>query len=332
MTILPEPSPAATLPVLLLNPRAVEGLRGRQCWNPIFVVIAILASAFFGFKVSAYSTQDPLERGMGAFAGIFSCFAVFRGTHAALASRSDNFLSQELSIQFFFRGAVVSIILAMILELVELRSLRPRNVELKDLPIALIVGFSEEISKFFVVVMGVSLLPWNLPQHMIDTHSGVIFRCIPSSCFARMWTVLIESPRAFAMAGIAAGFGFMTTENLEYFFQVFVQLDITSCIATSVMRIALNLHPLLTGLAAARLAQQVWSNGATAAPRTISIGKVAVAMYPSIVIHAMYDFGLMFATSNPGEQELDIVFVLISLLLIPTSYYMLVRTYRSLPA
>ena len=320
---------SSTLPVLLLNPEGVSNLRGRTCWTWVFSVIAIVISGLFGL-VTGLVSKSP-ARGFGGALALMTCFLAFRVVHTFVSKRQEDGkpLSEALAIQFFLRGAVVSIVIAMVLEATELSALRPRKVEFKDIPIALIVGFAEEVAKLLAVLLGLCLVASDLPTLVVPDPTRVCCMCLPIGPCVRAWCVLVESPRALAMAGIAAGYGFMTSENMEYFLMIFTTADLPSCIATVVLRIALNLHPLLTGLAAARLARFVWSNGST--PRTVSIGKIARAIYPSVLIHALFDFGLMFTATNPTLVSLDSMFVLTSVSLIPTSIWMLVKTYRALP-
>jgi RsiW-degrading membrane proteinase PrsW (M82 family) len=312
-------------PVIFASPETAATVQGRPIWNIIFAIIAIIVPAFLGSKISKLSGDS--DRGVVAGFALFFCFAFFRIVHARLARNQPGFLSFSLGAQFFLRGAIVSILLAMAMEQAAISFLGPNEREWKDLPIALIVGFSEEVSKLLVVVVGLNLLSSSLPQQLIlepgpdDNYSTCV----------RWWATVIRSPKALAMAGIATGFGFMTCENIEYFPAMFLIQDTTiyDVIPAVLFRIFFNLHPLLTGLATARLAHEVY---AQTPAKSATIGRITRAILPSVLIHAVYDFGLMFSATNPQDIELDNVLIGISLVLIPMSFGLLVTTYRRLPS
>ena len=252
---------------------------------------------------------------------LFMCFALYRLVHTLLGWNQIGFISTCLGAKFFLRGAVISVFMAMVIEFEGFTALRPNTNEWRDVPLSLIVGFAEEIAKLFVVVLGLVVVPHNLPEQLV-VNPG------PSDRFTgcvRWWTTLVESPKALAMAGMAAGFGFMTCENLEYFFMVFTTLSYSEAAASAAFRVFLNLHPILTGLAAARLATEVFR-----ANKQMTFGRIFRALYPSILLHALFDFGLMFSATNPDKDELDGVFVVVSMLLIPLSLILLILTYRKL--
>ena len=308
-----------TVPVVVINDETVASVRGRPFWNYVFVAAAVLTSITFASSLQT-ATGDA-ARGFGGGIAIGVCFILARAVHIYLGRNQSGFLSTSLAAQFFLRGAIMSIFLAMVIEIVGLSELRPKPVRWRDAPVALIVGFAEEISKLLAVTAGLVVVASRLPQDLVLVRQELHSKCV------RFWSVLVESPRALAAAGIAAGFGFMMSENIEYFFMVFILADAGSCAAMAAMRIFLNLHPMLTGLAAARLAKLIYTPQGV---RTVSVGKVASALWPSVTLHALFDFGLMFATSNP-EDQFDTFFIVTSILIIPTSFGMLVSTYRSLP-
>jgi RsiW-degrading membrane proteinase PrsW (M82 family) len=310
-------------PTVFASPETVAGVRGRAYWNLTFAIIAVAVPVWFGSGV-ARATGDS-DRGSLATFSLFACFALCRIVHLALARNQVGFLSFSLGAQFFLRGALLSVFLAMIMEVVAMVYLGPNHSPLKDVPIAILVGFSEEVSKLLFVLIGLNLLPHALPQQLIlpPAPNDRYTSCV------RWWSTLVESPRALAMAGIAAGFGFMTCENIEYFTVVFYsQAPVGDTMAMVLFRVFLNLHPLLTGLAAARLAREVYVGTSI---KSVTIGRVTRAIYPSILIHAAFDFGLMFSTTNPDKTVLDDTFITVSLVLIPFSIGLLVWTYRSLP-
>ena len=324
-----DQAPIAPPMIVILN-QQLESVRGRHLWVHLFRMFSLLIPGVFGYFVYSMSASERTTRGIDAFMAMILCCTAFLASQSYLRSlaRSDA-LSSSLSIQFFFRGATVSIILAVMMESFGMASNRPRFVMWKDLPIALTVGFSEEVSKLIVVVLGTYLIPSQLPETLImnQGHESCL-SCFPIGSFIRLWTTLVESPRALAMAGISVGFGFMFSENLEYFFIVFTSMDSSTRFFTMGIRILLNLHPILTGLAAARLASYVWSSPR---PKSISIGKLASCIWPSVVMHALFDFGLMFTATNPDLGEPDVMFVIVSVSIIPIAIMSLWKTYRKLP-
>lgn len=329
-TLLPnEPRPVSQ-PTLVLKSDQVESVRGRPLWILIFRIFGLVVPALFGYLVYSVSDSDQLVRGMDAFMAMMLCCVVFWSLQKVLSARAPGeCLHPALAVQFFFRGASVSILLAVMLESFGMSTNRPRYAVWKDVPIAFTVGFAEEVSKLFVVVLGTFLIPSQLPESLVlNQDDATCMRCIPTGFCVRSWTTLIESPRALAMAGMSVGFGFMFSENLEYFFLVFTTMDTTTRIITMVLRILLNLHPILTGLCAARLASILWTSSE---PRSISIGKIAACIWPSVVMHAIFDFGLMFTSTNPDLDELDVIFIVVSLSTIPIAIITLLKTYKRLP-
>lgn len=308
-----------TVPVVVVSEEIVASVRGRPIWNYVFLAVAVLVSAAFASTLTSLAGDSVT----GIFGGLalITCFILARVVHIFLGRGQASFLSTSLAAQFFLRGAVVSIFLAMVLEVVGMTELRPKAVPWKDLPIALLVGFSEEVAKMLSVIAGTVLIAASLPQDLVLLRPELNSQCL------RTWTVLVESPRALAAAGIAVGFGFMMTENIEYFFMIFTLSSFGESLAAAGMRILLNLHPILTGLASSRLAKLVYASQGV---RSISIGKVALALWPSIFLHALFDFGLMFASTNP-EDKFDTIFIITSILIIPTALGLLVATYRALP-
>jgi RsiW-degrading membrane proteinase PrsW (M82 family) len=308
--------------VMMVSPDVLQSVRGRPYWNYVFMAVSVLVPMLFGFDIKKL-TGDP-DRGSSATISLILCFYVYRLVHTWLGWNKIGFLSLSLGVQFFLRGAVISILIAMILELMGISYLKPRQVEWKDAPIALIVGFSEEVSKLLVVVVGLVVIPRNLPEQLVlqPRADDRFTTCV------RWWTTLVDTPKALAMAGIAAGFGFMTSENIEYFTLVFTSSAIDEAWQLVVFRIFLNLHPMLTGLAAARLAKEVFQPGQI---KNLTIGRLARAIAPSVLIHALFDFGLMFSATNPQETNLDEIFVGISIFLIPANLLAVVLTYRCLP-
>jgi RsiW-degrading membrane proteinase PrsW (M82 family) len=309
-----------TRATIFIAPDSVLSLRGRPEWTILFWIVGGVVPFCFGYAVYLYSIDNAPSRGFGGGIALASCFILLHFVHSFLSKQSST-ISLSLAVQFFLRGAFLSIFIAMVIEATGLSELHPKYVELRDLPIALIVGVSEEFAKFLSLLVGLCLVPSDLPPSLAYLGEQGCPSCL------RWWSVLVDTPLGLAMAGIATGIGFMTTENIEYFFLIFSSLDTQSCVFTALLRICFNLHPLLTGLAAARLATAVFPPPHT---RTLTLGKLFRAIWPSVLLHALFDFGLMFASDNPDEQPTDTVLIITSIALIPVSGFLLVKTYRSL--
>lgn len=301
---------------VFLDSESIEALRGRPFWTKLYWSVSIIVSSLFGWALSVV-LKDTIPGIAGSMA-LLTCFVLLWVIHRLLSkSTGPNFCTFSLLVQFFFRGAIVAVSIAMLLEVVGLSELKPKYAKLRDLPISLIVGFSEESGKFFSLLLGLCLVPTDLPAALARVGTSRRW-----SLCTRWWSVLIESPQSLVLAGIATGLGFMTTENIEYFSMIFSSLDTVSCIATALTRIFLNLHPLLTGLAAARLAHFTLTS-----PITAEI--IFKSIWPSVLLHALFDFGFMFASDNPDDATADTVVILLSLFLIPLSAFLLISEYKS---
>jgi hypothetical protein len=85
-----------------------------------------------------------------------------------------------------------------------------------------------------------------------------------------MWRTVVYGPVELVALGLSVGFGFMTTENIEYFTAINLQPDegkhvevtsLVSRVVFTLLRCLFNLHPLLTGLVAVRLSSRIYSKG-----------------------------------------------------------------------
>lgn len=216
-------------------------------------------------------------------------------------------ISAALLVQFAIRGATLSILITSITELGGLYLMHTAGTPAQgytyyfgNLLDCLVVGFSEESAKLAALVSCTYLST----RTLINVPPG----CWPRSCLCR---VLCESPRAFALAGMAVGYGFMILENGGYMASI-VATPVTTyetagspadsqqtlAIETAMSqvialfeiasRIFLNIHPWLVGISAARVASVVWTNE----PDMRLLGFVGFvwALAPSALAHCLFDF------------------------------------------
>eukprot|EP00927_Polykrikos_kofoidii_P052802 TRINITY_DN4676_c0_g1_i1.p1 TRINITY_DN4676_c0_g1~~TRINITY_DN4676_c0_g1_i1.p1 ORF type:complete len:546 (-),score=57.87 TRINITY_DN4676_c0_g1_i1:53-1690(-) len=234
---------------------------------------------------------------------LIACFVVFGRRRL-----NQVHISASLLAKFMLRGATFSLVIAMILEMTGMALVA--TVGAAALPtqclMMLVVGFAEEYGKLVAVTCGICIAP-----SVLKTRSG--YSCCSSVCC----DVLVETPLAFAIAGLSAGFGFMTLENAGYVVSAASQppkvypdlLDDGQSIheermnggrvtlltsVTIAVRVLLNIHPWLTGYSAIRLASKIFKDDPANACK---FGDILQALWPSAVIHALYDLGL---TVLPG--------------------------------
>jgi RsiW-degrading membrane proteinase PrsW (M82 family) len=207
--------------------------------------------------------------------------------------------------QFFFRGTTLAIVVAVVLEGGLNALLRDEGIEegfegfnMLTLLEMGFVGFAEEFAKLFAVTCATCL-----------TVSALSSRGSRSCCTGCFPVLLVESRRALALAGLASGFGLMTVENIEYLITAasqpprtlvegYTKVQITGTLndiltaITTFIRVVLNIHPWLTGLSALRLGRVVFSTDSSNTLESACVGPkdFLMAMAPSMIIHAAYDF------------------------------------------
>merc|ERR1719265_244565 len=145
------------------------------------------------------------------------------------------------------------------------------------------VAVIEELSKAGAVIWGTWL-------------SASALRLAMPGCSANC-RLLVESPRALMLAGLAAGCGFMTIENVGYLISSgLIRDDGESVIvdkllrwAIMVVRVVMNIHPWMAGITCARIARLTRGRDSL----SISVKEFAWALYPAVLIHAAFDFGLL---------------------------------------
>lgn len=136
---------------------------------------------------------------------------------------------------------------------------------------------------------------------------------------------VIESGSALTLAGVCIGLGFMIVENLEYAAGEAVvkgTIGLPSTIWTvGLFRMICNLHWVLAGLSASRLADLLLidpGGGSSSISWRVWPWLIANAVWPSVCFHAAWDFMVLALTwrwfSRPTVPRLAlIIFVLATL-------------------
>eukprot|EP00928_Gymnodinium_smaydae_P009998 TRINITY_DN13753_c0_g3_i1.p1 TRINITY_DN13753_c0_g3~~TRINITY_DN13753_c0_g3_i1.p1 ORF type:complete len:618 (+),score=128.63 TRINITY_DN13753_c0_g3_i1:171-2024(+) len=323
----------------------LERARGRPCWNVVCGVLSVvLALGVFNVtitqvrSVNAKTTLQPVinttvdgvameemrfpmnNTGVRAFEASqgVTCSLLMAGI-VLIAWRADGpvRMTSGLLSQYMLKGATFSLAVAMLFELLGQAALTFFGFTGLDGPtlgtalMMLVVGFSEEFGKLIAVSCGTFLSVDALKSDRTSREC-----CLSSSCCCG--ASLAESPRMLALAGLAAGFGFMTCENAGYVMSAAVtpptvhpeQLregqqvrpeDMNGGTATVMtmitilIRVLLNNHPWWTGISMIRLANVAFEDQRKTA--CLSICTLLWAVWPSAVIHALFDFIL---TAAPG--------------------------------
>ena len=135
----------------------------------------------------------------------------------------------------------------------------------------------EETAKLAVVVAGLALHPAELAGAR---------RCCPG--------VLLESPGALTLAGLAVGFGFMVAENAAYFLLAAAEPSWTRwTFGFGILwRTLCNAHAIFTGLVALRLARAAEAVGGFRAPEageTSALRRLGAAnLYTTLYYSILY--------------------------------------------
>lgn len=211
-------------------------------------------------------------------------------------------ISRALLAVFFLRGTGLSLVVALGLETLGLELVEQITGQEHTQPdwddsaapllfavVTLIVGCSEEFAKLAAVFYGVWILAPALRRSHEDGSMG---------CLSRQTCVLIESPKSMLLAGLAAGFGFMTIENAGYFVMVTSECDSKEAshevqalmrVVVILVRIFLNLHPWLAGYSASQSARLIFASPMREAP-ALQCAEILRCMGLSAIIHGVYDF------------------------------------------
>eukprot|EP00928_Gymnodinium_smaydae_P084136 TRINITY_DN6738_c0_g2_i2.p1 TRINITY_DN6738_c0_g2~~TRINITY_DN6738_c0_g2_i2.p1 ORF type:complete len:402 (+),score=75.06 TRINITY_DN6738_c0_g2_i2:138-1343(+) len=204
-------------------------------------------------------------------------------------------------VQFLLRGALLAAPAAVLAQRALGAVLSVPGVMWRSLCACVTAAVSEELAKLLVVVL------WTRTAAPSSASAAVTRRCSSDgACVeaalgcADRYRSVVPSPRALALAGVAAGLGFMVAENLEYVAGEAVALGhlgqpIIFC-TVGAMRMLCNLHWILVGLSASRLAPTMFAR----APAALhSLGwidwflAIAAASWPSMCLHATWDFAVV---------------------------------------
>jgi len=258
-----------------------------------------------GEDVIVHMVRHPGERAFESGNGVALSVAI--GWLVMLNWRHSGMVQITLGLLALFavRGATVSLFISVLLEIsgdIVLKeahgdsSIRSHNgPDILTLCQMLVAGVSEETSKVLALICGTWICAGALSA------AAVPYR------FLGCWRVLVESPRALMLAGLSIGFGFMTIENAGYLLTVAGtppmdyrdeedgSIDHLGGMALRVLRIViilvrvlLNLHPWLAGIAAARIARITFGEHRHTA--SLSGAEFLWCIWPSAMTHATYDF------------------------------------------
>lgn len=257
-------------------------------------------------QVLRFTIGDYGRRAFEAGAGVAFSLGISGLTLVAWRQHGGVKITSALLSSFLLRGATLSLFVAVVLEILGSMLLGKigfhgaEGLNITTFLTMAIVGFSEELGKLLAVTCGACLARGKLLE---GSRSGC---CVGSY-------VLLDTPRKLALAGLAAGFGFMTLENAGYVtaaattpptmvspagstvtasptqedMMVGTSISVMTCV-TILVRVLLNIHPWLTGLSAARLAHVFYDE-----ELQIGCSDLLRAIIPSAVIHAAFDFGLV---------------------------------------
>lgn len=114
----------------------------------------------------------------------------------------------------------------------------------------------------------------------------------------------VASPQALTLAGVAVGLGFMAVENAEYAAgEAALGGEIgrpTSIWAMGLLRILCNLHWILAGISASRVALYIAAPSRGAGACLAWPGAVAAAVWPAVCFHAIWDFTIQAVARQGG--------------------------------
>lgn len=323
-------------PLLIQEQEEHAAERGRKCWiYCAFILLFVFSALVFWItlrtliatnqKIENHPTQTQtvdgqtvsatsyvisnvglrcIEATMGC---VLSC-ALAAMTIAAWRKWGNVAIKAELLIVFFVRGMTLSIVFTTLTEFPGLFLMQEGEAAsgsyhyyLYNLLNMGIVGFTEEGSKLAALIFCTYL--------SVRTLENAPSGCWPRPCLCRL---LCESPRAFILAGLAVGYGFMTTENGEYMTAI-VSTPVTTyetpdtsaadaasalqtenlmanimIVAQIALRIFLNIHPWLVGISASRILSICWTNEPDLS--LLGFSGFMWAVCPSAVAHGIYDF------------------------------------------
>eukprot|EP00397_Hematodinium_sp_SG-2012_P038414 GEMP01041783.1.p1 GENE.GEMP01041783.1~~GEMP01041783.1.p1 ORF type:complete len:403 (+),score=73.04 GEMP01041783.1:66-1274(+) len=315
------------------TPELLRALRIKPRWSCICVVLSAVTFGMYGLAAFDMLLREEVvfltddKNGINAIkasvqAGkedtlipITTSEEVVKRLNLALVSQGASFLTAicvlslwkccsripvtwSMLCYYVLRGATVGAIVAIYLESWGL------SIKLGGSPLAksnvlfvmcsmFVVGLAEETAKIIA-------MSFNLARQFeeLEPPDGCCQKC-------KLFRVLVDNPKTLMIIGVATGYGFMITENFEYFFSNAVQPDTYgkyddphamalfgdfSRIYTAVTRNVLNPHPLFTGLAAGYMCDFYYGADAIPVSGTLSHIEWAKILGISTALHGSFDF------------------------------------------
>lgn len=232
------------LPVTVLLDDATVGTltQGRPCYRWLCAWLSALFVTGLAFVVYNLAADRATERSVTAGVSLTLSIATF------VYFARQFYSSSHLTFMYCLRGATLAILVTIILETFSQVELAKHTTEIALPFMMLAVGVSEEGGKLLALLLFTSL-----------GYGSV--RNADGCC-----STIVLKPQTLAILGVCVGFGFMITENIEYFYMVDMSQDPEAPewqerlgrILTGIIRTFFNLHPLLTGWTAVRLGKRVW--------------------------------------------------------------------------
>ena len=260
---------------------------GKPWYRWVFLMSVCSITALIFFIVDKVAVDFEFER--AATAALSFALSVLVFLRFVITQRVP-----PIAFQYCARGATLAVIVAVALEIWSQTSIQTTSGPYATAAIMFFVGFSEEGGKLLSLLVATSY----------ETS-----RLQPS----RWCATLVRDPQLFAYLGVCVGFGFMLTENIEYFLLVDLQdpPEVSNGelrmarIVTALLRSFLNLHPVLSGLVAARLASRLVKR---ANDLHSHVGDWLHALWLPALIHGGFDFAAV--SLQDSEEWIALVLVL----------------------
>eukprot|EP00927_Polykrikos_kofoidii_P024827 TRINITY_DN22468_c0_g1_i1.p1 TRINITY_DN22468_c0_g1~~TRINITY_DN22468_c0_g1_i1.p1 ORF type:complete len:676 (-),score=100.43 TRINITY_DN22468_c0_g1_i1:77-2104(-) len=274
--------------------------------------------------------DSPGERAFEASAGVL--FSMIFACVVLLYRRFVDSVPIRAALLGFFglRGATLSIVVAGAAELLalsllsmftgdgihsegssnneipsRLKSAYHSGADLRGMSMMFLVGTVEELAKACVLLGGVVLVATTIRPSESTWEEGCCWSCCQ---------VLVETPRGLMLAGVAAGFGFMTVENGLYLAEVAstppiafgdtgmdIELDRFAMrllrLITVAIRIGLNIHPWLAGITASRVAKILLADD-RGVNVNLGVAELSWAITPSAIVHSIYNLLIVAAPAQ----------------------------------
>jgi RsiW-degrading membrane proteinase PrsW (M82 family) len=293
------------------------------------------------YTIERYPINNVGQRSFEASLGVMlsltiACYVLLywrrKGGGGGGGQETPIMMRTSLLVIFVLRGATLSITFALVLEILgdillayagfksdkeTARSAGPVFGAFTTLLSMIVVGCSEEFAKIVAATWGTCFSPAALQRR-----GG----CCPSGCCRLLLVEPVK--KKLVLAGLAAGYGFMIIENFSYLMNAASEppgvysplnhtagkdmkrdeMDSQTISAlnwlTTFLRVVCNIHPWLTGYAAARLAKSLELHDVAC----VGCPVLMLAALPSAVIHTTYDF-LLVVHPNPGLWVMAVPFI-----------------------